>query len=99
MITKGGEEVNASHMLSIAGKLIDLGFLVPDGKFPLGFILAAASSVMDKAEVLNPSPEFREECRWWILHLQAEAFKSWILRCHQPPLRHGQMQQENPSQR
>ena len=75
-----GEEVTVVNMLSLAGKLVDVRFLVPDGRFHLGFIISAANSSMDKSELVHQSPHLRDQCRWWVIHLQAAAFQSPIVR-------------------
>ena len=50
------------HMLSVAGKLVDIKLLIRDGKFHLGHILGSAHSGMDKHQVLDISNMCRAEC-------------------------------------
>ena len=80
LVLKIDEAITVAHMLSLTGKLIDVRFLVPGGKFQMGFIIAMANSSMDKTKVVCPTKEDREQCRWWMLHLQAAAFRSPIVR-------------------
>ena len=80
MIIKRDEDITVGHMLSLAGKLVDVRFLVPGGKFQLGHIIAAANSGMSKAQVLDISTMCADQCRWWIIHLQVAAHRSPIVR-------------------
>ena len=80
IVIRRDQEVTVGHMLSLAGKLVDVRFLVPGGKFQIGHIIAAANSGMDKAEVLSITGMCADQCRWWVIHLQAAAFRSPIVR-------------------
>ena len=80
MVHEGIEDITVAHMLSLAGKLVDIRALVKGGKFNIGLIIGAANSRMDKAQLLEVSPALREQCYWWILNLQAASVRSPITR-------------------
>ena len=80
IVIKGEGDVTVAHLLSLAGKLVDVRYLVPGGRVQLGFIISEANSSQDKFEVVQVSANCREQCRWWVLHLQAAAFSSPIVR-------------------
>ena len=75
-----GLEVSVGELLSLQGKLVDIRFLVPGGKYNLAYILGDANSGMDKESVAMVGEKCRQQCYWWILHLQTAAFSSKIVR-------------------
>ena len=64
------DTVSVEHMLSLRGKLINYMFLVPGGKFRLGYVIKSVDSKMSKSEQLSLSANCKEQLFWWFLLLQ-----------------------------
>ena len=79
-VVEGKTDIDVHHMLSLAGKLVDIKMLIKGGRFHLGHILAAANSTMDKQQILDISDMCRAECYWWIINIQTGAHRSLIRR-------------------
>lgn len=67
------EDIVVADMLSLQGKLVDIRFLVPGGRYNLSYIQGAANSGMDKGDWLDLGQKCRQQCYWWLLNLQAAA--------------------------
>ena len=79
-VVEGRNDIDVHHMLSLAGKLVDIKLLIKGGKFHLGHILASADSGMDKQRIVDISNMCRAECHWWLLNVQGGAHRSLIRR-------------------
>ena len=75
-------EVTLGDMMSIRGKILNIGMLVPGGKYRLGYIIMAAnaSPEADKSTVVHLSANCREQLYWWWLMMQVCAGKTPITR-------------------
>ena len=69
-VVEGRNDIDVHHMLSLAGKLVDIKLLIKGGKFHLGHILASADSRMDKQRIVDISSMCRSECYWLFLNVQ-----------------------------
>ena len=78
-VIEGTEDITVEHMLSLAGKLVDIRLLVKGGKYNLGLILGQANSQMDRNQVVIIPDSTREQCYWWMVNLQAAAHRSTIM--------------------
>ena len=79
-------EITLGQMMSIRGKILNVGMLVPGGKFRLGYVIMAANAPpsADKSTVLHLSANCREQLYWWWLMLQVCSGKSQITRPDMP---------------
>ena len=66
-----GEEVEFSTLQSITGKLIDVKFLVPGGKFNILFFLQAVQQDLSKHDMVKMSKELKDQAGWWMVALKA----------------------------
>ena len=73
------EEMEYEMLQSIAGKLIDVRFLVRGGRYNLLFFLQAANQDLKKFQVVKPSWHLREQARWWMVALAMADRRSPIL--------------------
>ena len=64
------ETVSVEHMLSLRGKLINYMFLVPGGKYRIGYVIKSVDSKMSKSEQLPLSADCKEQLFWWFVMLQ-----------------------------
>jgi hypothetical protein len=64
-----GEEMKYEQLQSIAGKLIDVRFLVRGARYQLLFFLLAANQDLKPFQVVRPSHQLREQARWWMVAL------------------------------
>jgi len=56
---------------SITGKLIDVKFLVPGGRFNILFFLQATQLGLDKGDAVKLSPDLKKQAAWWLVALRA----------------------------
>ena len=67
---EAGVKQEYQQMESIAGKLIDIRFLVKGGKFNMLFILIAANQELRPFDKITPNEMLRKQAGWWIQALQ-----------------------------
>ena len=73
------EEISVGHMKSLVGKILYVIFLVPGGKFKMGYLNQAASG-SNKESMLKLSCQCKEHLYWWYIMLPVCAEWSSIVR-------------------
>ena len=76
-------EVTLGHMKSLVGKIIYIRFLVPGGKFKIGYLTKAAAWGGNKADnntMIHLSGPCKEHLYWWYTMLPIHAKESSIKR-------------------
>ena len=66
-------EITVGHMKSLVGKIIYIRFLVPGGKFRMGYLTKAAAwggSSIANGTLMELSAECKEHLYWWYMMLQ-----------------------------
>ena len=76
---KESEVMDRKELESITGKLGDVKFLVPGGKFNMLYFLQAVHMVEDGRRQVVISPKLREQADWWMVALRAADTYSPIL--------------------
>ena len=74
-----GDETEYKGLQSIAGKLIDVRFLVRGGRYNLLFFLQAANQDLKPYQRVKPTWELREQAKWWMVALAMADRRSPIL--------------------
>ena len=64
-----GEALQYSELQSIAGKLIDVRFLVRGGRYNMVYFLMSVNQELPKARMVKPIIELQEQARWWMVAL------------------------------
>ena len=75
--------ISVTHMKSLVGKIIYIRFLVPGGKFRMGYLTKAAAfgeNSKNKNQAMRLSPECKEHLYWWYIMLPIHAGTSPIVR-------------------
>ena len=76
-------KVTIAHMKSLVGKIIYIRFLVPGGKFRMGYLTKAAAwggNTKDTSQTMQLSRECKEHLHWWFVMLRIHAGGSPIVR-------------------
>ena len=77
------QQISLGHMKSLIGKIIYIRFLVPGGKFKMGYLTKAAAwggSTMDNNTMITLAAECKEHLYWWYIMLPIHAEASAIVR-------------------
>ena len=81
------DEITIRHMKSLVGKIIYIRFLVPGGKFKMGYLVKAASwggNSKDTSTLIQLSKECKEHLYWWFIMLPIYGTSSEIVRPELP---------------
>ena len=63
--------VSQEYLMSVAGRIINIRPLIPDGRFHVNHILRAAGVSQDKGHVSRVTPELRSQLQFWFVMLRA----------------------------
>ena len=63
--------VSQEYLMSVAGRIINIRPLIPDGRFHVSHILRAAGVSQDKCHMSPVTPELRAQLQFWRVMLQA----------------------------
>ena len=80
-----GKEQEFAQIQSVAGKLIDVRFLVRGARYNVLFFLQAASQGLKPFQQVKPSSDLRKQARWWMVAL-AEADRCSPILHPEPPI-------------
>ena len=65
-----GDSVEFRALQSLTGKLMDVKFLVPGGRFNLLFFLQGIQLDLGKGDMVVISEDLREQAEWWLVALK-----------------------------
>lgn len=73
------EKVQNQKLLTTVGRIVDVAFMVPQGRLNLGFLIKEGDSEQKKTQMMTPAPEARRQAKWWLEHLQWACWRAEIV--------------------